>query len=141
MLVVDDDEDTRDLVHHMLAQQGAIVSSASSAEEALRLLGRSCPDVLLSDIGMPDVNGYSLIRSIRSLPADRGGTIPAVALTAYAREGDRERAFTAGFQAHVTKPVDPDMLASVVASLAGVSPGPRNDGSLSVAEMPKRAQG
>jgi len=139
--VVDDDEDTRDLVHQMLAAQGAIVSSASSAEEALNLVARSRPDVLLSDIGMPNVNGYSLIRSIRSMPEDHGGTIPAVALTAYAREGDRERAYTAGFQAHVTKPVDPDMLAAVVASLAGVSPRSGSEQGPSVPEIAKRARG
>jgi signal transduction histidine kinase len=131
VLVVDDDEDTRELVQHMLAEQGAVVSSASSAEEALSLLTRSPPDVLLSDIGMPDVNGYSLIQSIRGMPADRGGKTPAVALTAYAREGDRDRAFSAGFQAHVTKPVDPEMLAAVVASLAGVSPEPADERSVS----------
>jgi len=141
VLVVDDDEDTRDLVHQMLAAQGAIVSSASSAEEALNLVARSRPDVLLSDIGMPNVNGYSLIRSIRSMPEDHGGTIPAVALTAYAREGDRERAYTAGFQAHVTKPVDPDMLAAVVASLAGVSPRSGSEQGPSVPEIAKRARG
>ena len=83
--------------------------------------------MLLSDIGMPDVNGYSLIRRIRSLPAEHGGRTPAVALTAYAREEDGERAFTAGFQAHVTKPVDPDQLAAVVANLAGISLDPASE--------------
>jgi signal transduction histidine kinase len=121
VLVVDDDEDARDLVGHMLSEQGAAVSLASSAEEAFSLLERGRPDVLLSDIGMPDVNGYSLIRRIRGMPADHGGRTPAVALTAYAREEDGERAFKAGFQAHVTKPVDPDQLAAVVANLAGIS--------------------
>jgi signal transduction histidine kinase len=119
-LVVDDDEDTRELIEHMLRDQGAEVSSASTAEEAVRLLERSRPDVLLSDIGMPDVNGYSLIRKVRSMPADQGGRTPAIALTAYARAEDGERAFVAGFQAHVTKPVDPDQLTAIVANLAGV---------------------
>jgi CheY-like chemotaxis protein len=86
--------------------------------------------VLLSDIGMPDVNGYSLIRRVRSLPGDRGGRTPAIALTAYARPEDGERAFAAGFQAHVTKPIDPDRLAAVVANLAGRSLDPVSESSL-----------
>jgi signal transduction histidine kinase len=121
LLIVDDDEDSRDLIELLLTEQGAEVSSASSAGEALRLVAESPPDVLVSDIGMPDVNGYSLIRRVRSLPGHRGGRTPAVALTAYARPEDGERAFAAGFQAHVTKPVDPDRLAAVVANLAGRS--------------------
>jgi signal transduction histidine kinase len=132
VLVVDDDEDTRDLVGHMLSEQGAGVSFASSAEEAFGQLERGRPDVLLSDIGMPDVNGYSLIRRIRSLPAEQGGRTPAVALTAYAREEDGERAFTAGFQAHITKPVDPDQLAAVVANLAGISLDPGSERRMQV---------
>jgi signal transduction histidine kinase len=130
LLIVDDDEDSRDLVGLLLAEQGAAVSSASSAGEALRLVAESPPDVLLSDIGMPDVNGYSLIRRVRSLPGDRGGRTPAIALTAYARPEDGERAFAAGFQAHVTKPIDPDRLAAVVANLAGRSLDPVSESSL-----------
>jgi signal transduction histidine kinase len=120
VLVVDDDEDSRDLIGCMLQDVGATVTSAASAQEALRVFEKSPPDVLLSDIGMPDVNGYSLMRRIRGMPASRGGKTPAVALTAYAREVDGERAFAAGFQAHVTKPIDPDELSAVVANLAGV---------------------
>ena len=120
VLVVDDDEDARDLVAQMLSEQGAAVSLAASAEEAFGLLAQSRPDVLLSDIGMPDVNGYSLIRKVRGLPADQGGRTPAVALTAYARAEDGARAFHAGFQAHVTKPVDPDQLTAIVANLVGI---------------------
>jgi signal transduction histidine kinase len=121
LLIVDDDEDSRDLIGCILAEQGATVASASTAREALRMLEESHPDVLLSDIGMPDVDGYSFIRRIRSMPASRGGKTPAVALTAYARSQDGERAFAAGFQAHVTKPVDPDRLTAVVANLAGIA--------------------
>jgi signal transduction histidine kinase len=120
LLIVDDDEDSRDLIGCILEEQGATVASASSAGEALRLLEEHPPDVLLSDIGMPDINGYALIHRIRGMPAERGGNTPAIALTAYARTVDGERAFTAGFQAHVTKPVDPDNLAAVVAELAGI---------------------
>ena len=139
LLVVDDDEDSRDLIGLMLAGQGATVSSASSAGEALRLVADSPPDVLVSDIGMPDVNGYSLIRRVRTLPGHRGGRTPAVALTAYARAEDGERAFAAGFQAHVTKPVDPDRLTAVVANLAGISLDPASEPSLAVS--PARSTG
>jgi CheY-like chemotaxis protein len=132
ILVVDDDEDSRDLIGLMLVDQGAVVSSAASAAEGLRQLAESPPDVLVSDIGMPDVNGYSLIRRIRSLSSDRGGKTPAVALTAYARAEDGERAFAAGFQAHVTKPVDPERLSAVVANLAGISLDPVSESSLAV---------
>jgi signal transduction histidine kinase len=127
VLVVDDDEDSRDLIGLMLTEQGATVSGATSAAEALGFFAKSLPDVLLSDIGMPDVNGYTLMRRIRSLPGDRGGRTPAIALTAYARAEDGERAFAAGFQAHLTKPVDPDRLTNLVASLAGIAPVARRD--------------
>jgi signal transduction histidine kinase len=127
LLVVDDDEDSRELIGCMLADRGATVSSASSAAEALRLFADSPPDLLVSDIGMPNVNGYTLIRRVRSLSGDRGGRIPAVALTAYARAEDGERAFAAGFQAYVTKPVDPDRLTAVVANLAGISLEPASE--------------
>jgi signal transduction histidine kinase len=121
LLVVDDDEDVRELLQRILSDHGATVCTASSADEALAVLTDLSPDVLLSDVGMPDVSGYSLIRRIRSLPADRGGRIPAIALTAYARPEDGERAFSAGFQAHIAKPIDVDRLTTVVANLAGIS--------------------
>jgi signal transduction histidine kinase len=132
LLIVDDDEDSRDLIGLTLAGQGASVSSAASAGEALRLLAEHPPDVLLSDIGMPDVNGYSLIRRVRSLPGDRGGRTPAIALTAYSGAEDGARAFAAGFQAHVTKPVDPDRLAAIVANLAGISLEPASESRIAV---------
>jgi CheY-like chemotaxis protein len=140
VIVVDDDVDSRELIALMLADQGAAVSCASSAGEALALLEKGPPDVLVSDIGMPDVNGYSLIRRIRSLSAARGGRTPAVALTAYARAQDGERAFTAGFQAHVTKPIDAARLAAVVANLAGISLDPVSEARI-LARDPSRHAG
>ncbi|HEY6460711.1 MAG TPA: response regulator, partial [Polyangiaceae bacterium] len=130
LLIVDDDEDARDLLEHLLVEQGATVTAAASAEEALRVLVQRPPDVLISDIGMPDVNGYSLIRRIRGLPVGQGGRTPAVALTAYAGAKEGERAFAAGFQAHVTKPIDVDRLFAVVANLAGISLDRSSDGRI-----------
>jgi signal transduction histidine kinase len=123
LLIVDDDEDSRDLIACILGERGAHVQAAASAEEALRLLEANPPDVLVSDIGMPDVDGYSLIRSVRAMETARGGGTPAIALTAYARSVDGERALAAGFQAHVMKPVDPDRLVALIASLARGAPG------------------
>lgn len=123
VLVVDDEEDARALVRRLLTNQGATVGCAPSAEEALNVLEQTRPDVLVSDIGMPVVDGYMMIRRIRSLPPDCGGRTPAIALTAYAREEDGERAFAAGFQAHVSKPVEPWKIISLVANLGGVSLG------------------
>jgi signal transduction histidine kinase len=121
LLVVDDDEDSRDLIVCILQDWGAGVTSASSAAEAMRLLQQNRPDVLLSDIGMPDVDGYALLRQVRGIPRERGGAVPAIALTAYASEADGARARAAGFQAHVTKPIDPDALTAAVAKLVGTS--------------------
>ena len=92
---------------------------AASAGEALKALERETPHVLVSDIGMPGEDGYELIRRVRLLPPERGGNIPAAALTAYAREDDRIRALLTGFQIHIPKPVNPAELAAVVATLAG----------------------
>jgi signal transduction histidine kinase len=119
LLVVDDDEDSRDFIACILAEQGAVVVVASCAGEALDLLETTRPDVLLSDIGMPRVDGYALLRRVREMPPARGGETPAVALTAYARAVDGERALAAGFQAHLVKPVDQDRLLQIVADLAG----------------------
>jgi PAS domain S-box-containing protein len=119
VLVVDDDPDARHLIGMLLGERGAKVIAVGSAAEALRALETEHPDVLLSDIEMPDQDGYALIRSIRALPADRGGRIPAAALTAYARTEDRMQALLAGFHLHTPKPVEPAELAAVVASLAG----------------------
>ena len=118
LLIVDDEEDTREMLRAGLGQCGAEVTTAGSAGEALSEMRKSPPDVLISDIGMPDEDGYALIRKVRELPAVRGGNAPAIALTAYARTEDRLQALRAGYQMHVTKPVELTELAAVVASLA-----------------------
>lgn len=117
-LVVDDEEDTRDFVREVLERSGSMVSTASSVSEALGILENHRPDFLISDLGMPREDGYALISRVRALPADRGGTTPAAALTAYARADDRFRALRAGFQVHIAKPIDPQKLVRAVASLA-----------------------
>jgi signal transduction histidine kinase/ActR/RegA family two-component response regulator len=119
VLVLEDEADTRELVTLTLTQGGAQVTAVPSAAEALAALDRSLPDVLVSDIGVPGEDGYSLLRKLRAREPARGGLVPAVALTAYARTEDRLQAFTAGFQMHLAKPVDPAELVAVVASLAG----------------------
>jgi PAS domain S-box-containing protein len=118
VLVVDDEADARETLREILEHCNAEVLTAGSAEEALEVLPRWRPDVLLSDIGMPEEDGYSLIRRIRELPMEKGGHTPAAALTAFARGEDRRRALRAGFQMHVAKPVEVQELAAVVASLA-----------------------
>jgi hypothetical protein len=118
VLVVDDELDARSLVQRLLEDCEAVVLTAASAPEALSLLLQEKPDVLVSDIGMPGEDGYSLIRKVRALESDAGGEVPAVALTAYARSEDRTRAMLAGFQTHVAKPVEPVELVATVASLA-----------------------
>lgn len=117
ILVVDDDADTREFVVFLLEQYGARVRAVSSASEALIALHQSLPDVLLSDIGMPDVDGYMLMRQVRLLPPDRGGQLPAIALTAYAGEINYQHAIAAGFQSHLSKPVEPVELVNAIASL------------------------
>ena len=119
ILVVDDEPDTRELIHEVLKECGAEVITSPSAAEALAALEQHKPDILISDLGMPDEDGYSLITKIRALPAERGGDIPAAALTAYARAEDRMRVLRSGFQFHLPKPVDSAELVTVVASLAG----------------------
>jgi PAS domain S-box-containing protein len=119
ILVVDDEADARELLIAILEQYGASVRTAGTAKDALEEIANSQPNVLISDIGMPQEDGFSLIRQLRLLPAAQGGRIPAVALTAYAREEDRTRVLLAGFQQHLPKPVSPDELAAVVASLTG----------------------
>jgi PAS domain S-box-containing protein len=121
VLVVDDEEDALSLVTQVLVAHGAEVHAAGTAREALEKLGSVHPDVIVSDIGMPEEDGYALIRKIRALPSESGGGTPAVALTAYAREDDARRAFAAGYQIHVAKPVEPTQLATVVANLGGRS--------------------
>ncbi|HEX3250141.1 MAG TPA: ATP-binding protein [Pyrinomonadaceae bacterium] len=119
VLVVDDEPDTRELISEVLKECGSEVITSRSAVEALEALEQYKPDILISDLGMPDEDGYSLISKIRALPAERGGQIPAAALTAYARAEDRMRVLRSGFQFHLPKPIDSAELVTVVASLAG----------------------
>jgi hypothetical protein len=118
VLIVEDDDDARALVEKVLKGQGAFVMAVSSAREALDVLEKERIDVLLSDIEMPGTDGYQLIRELRLRPSQQGGAVPAAALTAYARTEDRLRALRAGFQLHLSKPVQPVELITVVASLA-----------------------
>ena len=122
-LVVDDDGDTRDLLAEVLRSRGVVVTAAASVEEGLQALDREVPDILLSDIAMPDHDGFDLIRRVRERSAERGGRVPAVAITAYARPEDTERSLASGYQMHVSKPVDLDELLATVASLTATSRG------------------
>jgi CheY-like chemotaxis protein len=118
ILVVEDQPDARDLITRVLEDCGADTIAASNAGDALVLLEAERPDVLVTDIGMPGVDGFALLRQIRALGPARGGRVPAIALTAFARSEDRTRALRAGFLVHVSKPVDPAELAATVASVA-----------------------
>ncbi|KAF3890922.1 response regulator [Tolypothrix bouteillei VB521301] len=119
VLIVDDEVDLRELIAELLEDLGATVTVASSAPEALRVFEQQTPDLLLSDIGMPEMDGYMLIRQIRLLPSERGGKIPAIALTAYAEDCNREKAIAAGFQMHIAKPVELRVLLEAIATLVG----------------------
>jgi two-component system CheB/CheR fusion protein len=123
VLVVEDEPSAREALMEMLQSFGAEVKTAASAKEALEVFQDYGPDVLVSDIAMPAEDGYSLIRKIRALKAARGGTVPAVAVTALAGKEDIERALAAGFQSHVTKPVDSVHLVNVIASIAAKKTG------------------
>ncbi len=117
VLVVDDEEDARQLVKAILDECGCEVTLASSVKEAMLALEREIPDVLVSDIGMPQEDGYDLIRRVRSLPVEGAVSLPAAALTAYARTEDRRRVLSAGYSMHIPKPVEPSELIAVVVSL------------------------
>jgi CheY-like chemotaxis protein len=117
VLIVDDDADARELLTTILQQYGAEVRGAGSTPEGIEALKSWRPDVLLSDIGMPERDGYELIREVRALSSEHGGDIPAIAVTGYARYEDRLRALSSGFQKHVTKPVEPENLAATIAGL------------------------
>ena len=117
VLVVDDEPDARALLRRLFEERDAIVFTASSAVEALAILQGERPDVLISDVGMPDVDGYALIGRVRALPPEQGGRTPAIALTAYARAEDRVKALVAGFQHHLAKPIEPVELLVMVASV------------------------
>jgi CheY-like chemotaxis protein len=121
VLVVDDEPDARDVTAKILAFAGASVAVAASAVEGLEAFKAGRPDILVSDIGMPERDGYWLLREVRALPPP-AGSVPAVALTAYAHPEDTERALHAGFQKHIAKPAPPDALVEAVAALAGRRP-------------------
>nr|WP_322720781.1 YlcI/YnfO family protein [Nostoc sp. ChiQUE02]MDZ8233862.1 YlcI/YnfO family protein [Nostoc sp. ChiQUE02] len=117
ILLVDDQPDTREFQAFVLELSGANVTAVASGEEALQALEQFTPDVLVSDIGMPEMDGYMLMQEIRARPPNQGGNIRAIALTAYATEIDRQRALQVGFQTHITKPVEPEKLVRAVVSL------------------------
>jgi CheY-like chemotaxis protein len=119
VLLVEDNLDTLEMLKFIFDGAGAEVTCASSVDEALKALDRFRPDALVSDIAMPDRDGYELIREVRSREPERGGKIPAVAVTAYARAEDRMQVLAAGYQMHIAKPISPDELIAVVASLTG----------------------
>jgi CheY-like chemotaxis protein len=132
VLVVDDEEDTRDLLAVVLRGQGAVVTAVATASEAMTTLGEGGIDVMVSDIGMPGEDGYTLMNRVRALGADQGGQVPAVALTAYARAEDRQRALVAGYQYHVPKPIEPGELVRMVARVGAQ----KKDGAESPAAPP-----
>ncbi|MEH2403119.1 GAF domain-containing protein [Nostoc sp.] len=117
ILVVDDDADMREFLSFMLEQYGATVITVTSAIAALTALSQSQPNLIISDIGMPEMDGYMLMRQVRSLKPEQGGTIPAIALTAYAGEMDQQQAIAVGFQQHISKPVDPEELVKAIVLL------------------------
>jgi len=119
VLFVDDEPDAREVVTATFRETGAEISTAGDVEEALRLLESFKPNILISDIAMPAHDGYELIRRVRVLPPDKGGKIPAIALTAFVRAQERLKVLSAGYQRHVPKPLQPLELAIVVASLTG----------------------
>jgi PAS domain S-box-containing protein len=123
VLVVDDEADMRELASFVLTQAGAEVATATSAMQVLSQLNHSVPDLLLCDIGMPEMDGYALIQQIRKRRHDQGGNLPAIALTAYAGEINQQQALAAGFQLHLTKPIEPDRLVGAIAAL--VKPQPK----------------
>jgi CheY-like chemotaxis protein len=128
ILVVDDNADDREFVRASLEQFGAEVRTAASAREARERFSRDRPDVIVSDLMMPDEDGLQLIRQIRTMEEQVGRLTPAAALTALARAGDRRRALNAGYQMHVAKPIDPFELASIIKHLADAKrPEPRHE--------------
>ncbi|BAY27991.1 multi-sensor hybrid histidine kinase [Calothrix sp. NIES-2100] len=117
VLTIDDEPDSRDLMAFLLAEYGAEVMTVASSEEFFAALESFEPDIIVSDIGMPEVDGYTLLRQVRTLPPERGGKLPAIALTAYAGEINQQQALEAGFQRHLSKPINPDVLVQAVAQL------------------------
>lgn len=118
ILVVDDETDSREFIAFVLEQHGAFVTAVASGTDALQAFAQSIPNIIISDIGMPEMDGYMLIRQIRALTPEEGGQIPAIALTAYAGELDQKLAISAGFQVHIAKPIDPEVLLAIVVELS-----------------------
>jgi CheY-like chemotaxis protein len=118
ILVVEDDEDTRELLKVLLETQGGDVTPTASVQEALSAYDKSRPHVIVADIGMPDYNGYALIGRVRARDRERGTIVPAIALTAFTTAIDRDTVLSAGFQIHMPKPFEPSHLISVIADLA-----------------------
>ena len=114
VLIVDDEPDARELLRAMLSNTNARISEAESAAEALRIYAEDRPDIILADVAMPGQDGYALMRAIRGLPRGEGGHARAIAVSAYARREDRQRALKAGFNDHVCKPVQPDDLYDAI---------------------------
>jgi len=121
VLVVEDDIETRDMLAAMLDRGGFSYRVATRASEAFSVLDDWLPDVIVSDIGMPDMDGYEFARQLRARPAAQGGNIPALALSAFARAEDRDLAVRSGYQAHVAKPVEPADLVKAITALTGKS--------------------
>ena len=119
VLLVEDDDDSRKLLGAMLKRYGARITSTKSAAEALRVFEGELPDVLVSDIGMPDQDGYELVRKLRALPPEKGGNTPAIALTGYASRKDKERALSSGYQQHMAKPIEQADIVKAIAALVG----------------------
>jgi PAS domain S-box-containing protein len=123
LLIVEDDPETREILAAILERGGFSYRLASGAQDGLSVLDEWQPDVIISDIGMPDVDGYEFVRKLRSRPAEKGGKIPALALSAFARDEDRKLALASGYQAHIAKPVEPADLIAAITRLTG-TPGP-----------------
>ena len=118
IFVVEDDEDTRELLKVLLETQGGAVTPTGSVQEGLTAYDRSRPNVIVGDIGMPDYNGYALIGRVRARDREHGTIVPAIALTAFTTAMDRDTVLSAGFQVHMPKPFEPSHLISVIADLA-----------------------
>jgi CheY-like chemotaxis protein len=119
VVLVEDEPDTRDALAMMLGDAGALVVAVETVRAAMDAIDKGPPDALISDIGLPDEDGYDLIRLVRALGRERGGAMPAIALTAFARESDYERALAEGYDLHLAKPIERDTLTSAVRELLG----------------------
>ncbi len=137
ILVVDDDADNREFMVFALTTYGANAIATASSDEALRALQQFKPDVLVSDIGMPDEDGYALIRQVRMLEHKSGGNIPAIAVTGYTRDSDRNQALTAGFQLHLSKPIQPIELVAAIAKLCRRNALFQNPIGISTKQIPR----